>query len=56
MLQLYMATDPKVVAGTVTVPFAGAPSAGQLTGTQVGAGVLNIAFAKQLAVAEPVSV
>ena len=43
--QLYIAREPNVVDGTVTEPFVGAASPGQLTGTHVGAMELKVAFA-----------
>jgi hypothetical protein len=54
-LHAYVAVEPKVSAGALTVPFVGAVSAGQLTGTHVGPVLLNVPFAWQVALVLPIA-
>jgi hypothetical protein len=44
-LHAYVAVDPNVTEGAVTVPLVGEVSAGQLTGAHVGPVLLNMEFA-----------
>jgi hypothetical protein len=56
LLQAKLAVAPKVVAGRLTVPFAGLASGPQLTIGQAGAVPLHAPLEEQVRVAVPVRV